>query len=419
MAKMKRGKPIIVRVGNVAIPIYALGDGRFAVVYRPAPRSKRVVLPYKLLDKAKRIAQEKAIALANGRSDAADFNGADREIYLHAKNIVAPFGIGISAALEQWRDLKVRGATGSRREHVPTLVEQMLTSKGDHNLSDKYVRDLKRDLRKFATAFNGYIDEVLALPVENYLRELKVGDRRRNNVRDEIVTLFLFAKEHGALPQDRITEAEKVKRIDLEHGAPRIYTPAQLRVILEHVSPAWIDWVCCQAFEGIRPEEAGRPHISKKTGERRKLLWTDFLWDERQIRIVAQISKTGRDRYVTMNDTFLAWCGHHRGETGPVCVYDRPDRETERLGELLGFDWIPDGLRHSYASYWMSLHKDMARLKEEMGNSEQVNRRHYYHPQPAAIAKKWWAVIPDELADRKVMQMPLSIAFGGSKVNKK
>ena len=31
---MKRGKPIKVRIGNVEIPIYELGDGRFAVVYR-------------------------------------------------------------------------------------------------------------------------------------------------------------------------------------------------------------------------------------------------------------------------------------------------------------------------------------------------------------------------------------------------
>jgi hypothetical protein len=61
---MKRGRPIVVRVGNVSIPIYVLRDGRFAVVYRPAPKAKRVVLPYKLLAKAKQVAQEKAIAIA-------------------------------------------------------------------------------------------------------------------------------------------------------------------------------------------------------------------------------------------------------------------------------------------------------------------------------------------------------------------
>lgn len=413
---MKRGKPaFVVREATVAIPIYGLANGKFAPVYRLAPGGRRIKHQFNSLEKAKRKARTIAIRIANARIESEDFTAAHREIYLHIENVVQPFRVSLIEAIDEWARMKRRSGNGARRERVPVVVEQLLVSKGDHKLSDKYMGDLKRDLRRFAAHFDKYIDEVLQLPIENYLRDRGVADRRRNNIRDVIVTLFLFAKEHGYLPQDRVTEAEKVKRIDLEHDAPRIYTPAQLRVILEHIASEWLDWICCQAFAGIRPEEAGRPHISKKTGERRKLMWTDFLWDERQIRIVALISKTGRDRYVTMNDTFLAWCGHHRGETGPVCAYDRPDRETGRLRELLGFDWIPDGLRHSYASYWQSLHKDMSRLKEEMGNSESVNRRFYYHPQPAAVAKKWWAVIPDEHLDaagaRKVMQMPLSIAF--------
>lgn len=410
---MKRG-PHFVRRGNITIPIYTLGDGRFCVVYRDAA-GVRIVRPYKKLAKARSIAEAAAVRVHNGKIESADFTAADRAIYLHAKNVVGPFGISVPAAIEQWAEWKRRDNAGSSRALITDLVEQLIVSKEDHKLSERYMRDL-RGLRKFAQAFPFFVDEVRAGSIEKYLRELGVGDRRRNNIRDVIVTAFLFAKERGSLPQDRITEAEKVKRIGLEHEAPRIYTPAQLRVILEHVGTEWFDWICCQAFEGIRPEEAALPHKSKKTGATRKLMWTDFLWDERQIRIVAQISKTGRDRYVTINDTFLAWCGHHRGETGPVCIYDRPDRETGRLGELLGFDWIADGLRHSYASYWQSIHKDMSRLKEEMGNSESVNRRFYYHPQPAAVAKKWWAVLPDEHSDelgsRKVMQMPLGIAFG-------
>jgi hypothetical protein len=374
------------KIGHVEIRTRQYSDGRWGFDDYSLGKRKKVRLKTK--SKAQSRATDTAVLLSNGRDDLLRIDRAEL------------------AEFRRWKS-----GRSSVRHHVSAIVEQLLISKADHKLSVKYMGDLRRDLRAFAAKFPQHIDEVRALPIENYLRDLGVGDRRRNNIRDVIVTLFLFAKEHGNLSQDRITEAEKVKRIDLEHGAPRIYTPAQLAVILEHVAPEWIDWICCQAFAGIRPEEAGRPHVSKKTGERRKLMWTDFLWEERQIRIAAVISKTCRDRYVTMNETLLAWCGHHRGETGPVCIYDRPDRETGRLGELLGFDWISDGLRHSYASYWQSLHKDMARLKEEMGNSEHVNRRYYYHPQTAAIAKKWWAVLPDEHALGKITQMPLAISF--------
>jgi integrase len=403
----KRGPVAIIREGSVAVPIYKLGDGRFQVRYRELGEAGLTKRPRTELAAAKRFAKETAIRLANGQ---VPITAAQREQILHIEKVVAPFAVSPVAAIEQWAAWK-NAARLQRVELVPVIHAQLLVSKQDHKLSDRYMRLLRDDVGTFAKAFNVHIDTVRSLEIETYLRELGVGDRRRNNIRDGIVTLFLYAKEHGWLPADKITEAEKIKRIELDREAPEIYTPAQLRVILEHVAPEWLDGMCCQAFLGVRPEEVGKPHVSRRTAAVRKLMWTDFMWDERQLRIVAAISKTGRDRYVTLNDTFLAWCGHHRGDTGPVCKHDRPDRETTRLGPLLGFDWINDGLRHSFASYWNSIHRDMARLKEEMGNSEQVNRRYYFHPQPVAVAKKWWQVLPAEFATGKIIQSSLSLNF--------
>jgi hypothetical protein len=399
----------VVKVESVSVPIYSYGDGRFAVVFREA--GHRIKRPYVSLAVAKRKAREIAIRLYNGQRQGEQFTAADREILLHIKATVTPFGVSPVAAIEQWASWR-RDQVTSKRATVPEIHGQLIVSKQDHKLSDRYMRLLRDDVGTFAKAFALHIDLVRALEIETYLRDLGVGDRRRNNVRDGIVTMFLYAKEHGWLPADKITEAEKVKRIELDHEAPQIYTPGQLVIILEHVSPDWLDPMCCQAFLGVRPEEAAKPHISRKTSVARKLMWTDFMWDERQLRIVAAISKTGRDRYVDLNDTFLAWCGHHRGDTGPVAIRDRPDRETGRLRDLIGFDWINDGLRHSYASYWNSVHKDMARLKEMMGNSEQVNRRYYYHPQPLALAKKWWQVLPSAHAEGKIIQPGLGLHFG-------
>jgi hypothetical protein len=402
-----------IKVGNVTIPITQRGDGRFWVRFRE--NGKPVRRPYRKIEKAKAQARIIATRLANNQPSLESFTAADREIYRHADTIASKHGQSLVGALTAWAQIQ-QAASSRKRQTVPDLVEMLIASKQPLKLSERRMREFTWLRDNFAKTFTGYIDEVVAvgpagdLTLESYYRGRGVEDRRYNNIRDIVVTLFLFAKEHGFLPADKITEAEKVKRIDLEHGAPKIYTPAQLRVIIEHVSPDWLDWVCCQAFEGIRPEEAGKPHVSRKDGCARKLMWTDFMWDERQIRIVAQISKTGRDRYVTMNDTFIAWCGHRRDATGPVCKLDHPDRETERLGKLLGFEWINDGLRHSYASYWQSLHKNMATLKEEMGNSEPVNRRYYYHPQPAKIAKKWWEVLPSLYGTGKLIQIPLGLA---------
>jgi integrase len=409
MKKLKPGPVAKIREGNVAIPIYRRSGGRYLIQYRELGETKPTQRPYKDLTKAKRVARETAIRLANGQLPV---TAAQREQILHIEKVVAPFNASPIAAIEEWATYR-RSAAVARRASVADVHAQLMLSKRDHKLSDRYMRLLRDDVGAFALAHPVNIDEVRAQQVEAYLRELNVGDRRRNNIRDGIVTLFLYAKEHGGyLPADKIAEAEKVKRIDLDRDAPEIYTPAQVGIILELVSPDWLDWICCQAFLGVRPEEAGKKHLSRRDGSVRKLMWSDFMWEERQLRIVAAISKTKRDRYVTLNDTFLAWCGHHHGETGPVARHHRPDRETGRLGPLLGFPWINDGLRHSYASYWQSIHKDMARLKEEMGNSEQVNRRYYYHPQPAAIAKKYWQNLPEAYAQGKIAQVALGLQFG-------
>ncbi|MEN3369993.1 MAG: hypothetical protein V7609_2136 [Verrucomicrobiota bacterium] len=402
-------KKTVVRVDSVSIPIYPNGDGRFAIVFREA--GQRIKRPYVKLSTAKRKAQEVAVRLLNGQRQADEFTAADRDVLLHIKRAVEPFRVSPVAAIEQWATWRCSAAT-AKRERVPALVELLIATKTPHKLSTRRMREFNWLRDHFAKKFPGSIETLLQMELEQYYAALGVGDRRRNNIRDVVVTLFLFAKEHGYLPADKITEAEKVKRIELDHEAPEIYTPAQLVIILEHVAPEWLDPMCCQAFLGVRPEEASKPHVSRKTRAIRKLMWTDFLWDEKQLRIVGAISKTGRDRYVDLNDTFLAWCGHHRDKTGPVAVHDRQDRETGRLtSDLLGFDWINDGLRHSYASYWNSVHKDMAKLKEMMGNSEQVNRRYYYHPQPVALAKKWWQVLPAAHVGGNIIQAPLGLRF--------
>lgn len=391
-----------VSVESITIPLYRFGDGRVGPVWREGGR--RFKRPYKDPGKAKREAEKIAIRLSNGQRETLDFTAADREIYLHAKRIAEPHGVSIIGALEQW------AATRKPATAPPTadLVEQLLKSKTDHKLSPRYMRGLKGDLESFAKAFPLPIDQIKSLSIENYLRDLKVGDRRRNNVRDEIVTLFLYAKNHEHLPEDKTTEAEKVRRIELDHGQPEIYTPPQLRIILEHVLPEWLPWVCIGAFAGIRPEEIAKKHTSKKGGVH-QLLWTDFNWHERQIHVSRFISKVKRDRYVPINDTLFAWLEPWQNATGPVCVDNRPDRETGRLGKLLGFDWIPDGLRHSFGSYWQSQNRNIEKLAEIMGNSIPVIRRHYYNPRPESAAKKWFAVMPDR--DSKIVQLPLAMTF--------
>jgi len=345
----------LVKIGNISVPIYQLAAGRYSVIYRE--RGKRIEKRRKSLEKARAVAEEAAFRIARGQEAA---------------------------------------VSGFRRVRVPEILEEFLAFKASLKISPKYLRSLKGDLKPFARAFPSWIDQIDALAISKYLGALGIGDRRRNNIRDEIVTLSLFAKKHTFLRADLITEAEKVPRIRLERSAPEIYSPEQLQIIIDSVSGEWLDWILLGAFAGVRPEEIGLPHFDRQRREWIKLNYRDhFFWEDRQILIPAIISKTKRHRYVTIHDTLFAWIARRRVESGNVCTLDIPKTRSQIFQKALPFRWINDGLRHSFASYWQSIHSDMNRLKEEMGNSEAINRRYYFNPQPKSIALRWFAILPE------------------------
>jgi hypothetical protein len=151
----------LVKIGNVVVPIYELGSGRYSVIYRE--RGKRIEKRYNSLSKAKAIAEQAAFRILRGQEAA---------------------------------------FSGFRRVGIDEIVEEFLEYKATLKLSPKYLRSLAGDLRPFARAFSCWLDEIDALAISKYLGGLNVSDRRRNNVRDEIVTLWLFAKKHTFLRSD-------------------------------------------------------------------------------------------------------------------------------------------------------------------------------------------------------------------------
>lgn len=68
--------------------------------------------------------------------------------------------------------------------------------------------------------------------------------------------------------------------------------------------------------------------------------------------------------------------------------------------------WV-DILRHTYASFWLSLHGDRPRLAEYLGNSVDVVRGHYRKAIPPKEAERYWNTRPQTAAETKI------VAFAG------
>jgi integrase len=70
-------------------------------------------------------------------------------------------------------------------------------------------------------------------------------------------------------------------------------------------------------------------------------------------------------------------------------------RRRRRLHSETSIDAIQDGLRHTFASAWLTAHRDSGELAIQMGHrSPDVLYRHYYRAMTRDEAGKFWALVP-------------------------
>lgn len=109
---------------------------------------------------------------------------------------------------------------------------------------------------------------------------------------------------------------------------------------------------------GVRPQEVAR------------LSWQDVDLEEREICISARHSKTGGARRVPLSPPLLQLLIKHAGK-GRICPPNWQHR-WQMLRRSAGFTtWVPDVLRHTFASYHIKQHRDMAALQLSMGHRDQ------------------------------------------------
>jgi integrase len=98
-------------------------------------------------------------------------------------------------------------------------------------------------------------------------------------LRDQVVTLFRFARSERYLPKDRTTEAEDVTKMKVARKTVDMFTPEELRMILENTRPVWLPWVLISAFAGIRTFEVLR------------MDWSSVRWEQKLIDLPPEVTK--------------------------------------------------------------------------------------------------------------------------------
>lgn len=445
-----------VTVGSAMVRVYSTPHGDrelFTVSYWVDRKRKREVLP--TFDKAIAVAKKAGENIARGDLGAADLTAAQRVACVRALQLLAPTKVPIEVAAGEYAQarsmLKGRASVLAaieyfvRKHEVPIeprrvaeVITECLQAKRQDRLSERYLRQLDYDLKRFEKRFKGFIGDVAGRDIDAWLRDLGVSGRTRNNIRMSVQTLMGFAKSKRYVAKDH-DEMEAVPLAKELDGAIEIFTPAELREVLGVARPELLPFLTIGGFAGVRHAEIQR------------LDWRDIQFEDGIIEIHAKKAKTAGRRVVPLLDNLKALLKAHRKESGPVCelsnhsdaieelvrqinrarraawaeakkvsqaALDEADGKAgERLaamrkakkriprGELppagaetagdegwAAFKWKHNALRHSFISYRVADIQNVAQVALEAGNSPQMIFKHYRELVRPAAAKEWFAL---------------------------
>ena len=385
----------------------------FTVYWRIAEKPYRKV--FLNFDKAESFAREQAERLAAGQASAPAISVTEAQNFREAQRRLGPVEVPLHVVAGEYADIvRHLGDNGTLRQAVefflhnavrpdlirtvPQVVNEFLEAKKADGLSKVYIEDCTWRLRRFARDFQTPISHTCTRDIEEWLRKLTVSLTTRNDFRRLIITLFNFARRRGYLPRDRETEARWLEKPKIKSKPIQIFTPQELNELLAVAEGQARLAIVIGAFTGIRSAEMLR------------LNWENFNWEEQVIDIGCDQTKTASRRLVPILEPLRAWITPFVKKHGPVLEYSLPVCLSEafattakkadaarkaREPDAPEFRWKANGLRHSYASYRLSMVDDVAKVSLEMGNSPQKVFSNYRKVVTKSQANAWFGVLPE------------------------
>jgi len=294
-------------------------------------------------------------------------------------------------------------ARASKVRPVEKVVAEALASKTADGLKKPTLIEFEHRAGHFAEAFPAReIGSITREEVEEWLRTTFLHRVTRNNNRKTVVNLFNFAVSKGYVASNPASGIGKAREERVEIG---ILTPSQVSNLLTGATPEILPYFAIAVFAGIRPEELAPPLKSDARVE-----WSDVKRAQGIIRVRAEVSKVGKARNVKIEPTLAKWLEPYRLKKGPIAPanWRKLFRATRAAAKIE--TWPDDCLRHSFATYWLQVHRDAPALALEMGNSVDIILERYSKvlddPQDA---EKFWAVLPAK-DDGKVVAFEQSAA---------
>jgi integrase len=225
--------------------------------------------------------------------------------------------------------------------------------------------------------------------IDVLLRGMKISNNTRRKYLKYIRQFFSWVFNEGYITKNP-TDGIFYKADAFEAKFYSVETTAKLLKHVAENSKPLIGYYSLLTFAGLRPTEGTRVE------------WDDinFLTKELYVRP----GKTGA-RHIELEPAAIAWLNWHREQSPKDAPFVElralPNREKEIRAAVLNGNWVQDGLRHGFATYFKNLKKDIVLTSHVMGNSVAIVKKHYARTIPDEECQAFWALTPDKvLADK-------------------
>jgi integrase len=310
-----------------------------------------------------------------------------------AYNLLEPYGLGLLDAVRT--GLEVRQA---RKTSVPfvELFNQFIDAKAHRSI--EYRKELGWTRDRFPQLHKRLAAEITAPELERILKPLSPG--ARNPVMRYLRAVFNYGLKRGLLSENPISRLDFIERPRRE---VEVISNQYVAKMLEHALDKDLEllpFLVLGFFCGIRPD-----------GELEKLDWSDVHLTDRMVVIRSEVSKTRRRRFPDLSENAAAWLDAYQQYggriVGKVVTFTDSELRTRRKANQIaaGLErWVHQGMRHTFCSNWLALHKDINKLVLMSGHdSVDTMWRHYFKGTTETDAKVFWEIRPPKDNSNVVM----------------
>lgn len=247
-------------------------------------------------------------------------------------------------------------------------------------LRESSIKAIRNNAEIFKTAFGlERIKQIDRKRIEDWLQKMDCSNQYKENLRNYLGQFYNWAKKKGHHADNPAEDIE----ITIARGVPEFFTVEQCKAIVAQAAlPENRDMTLYFAlclFGGIRPEEVER------------MTWDNIRGTE--IYLPAAITKTKKDRLFQMSPNLQEWIAAYRDL--PLLVPESNIKNLRvKVCKELKFDWVHDGMRHTFSTFHYAKFSNLEILRKIMGNSPGVIERFYKGTIPADQVEIFWNIKP-------------------------